>query len=49
VPEGDWIGIRAEANYGSDGIGTTVGTLFDMSGAVGSVQQSLLVRPLPTR
>jgi Thioesterase-like superfamily len=49
VPEGDWIGIRAEANYGSDGIGTTVGTLFDMSGAVGSIQQSLLVRPLPTR
>jgi hypothetical protein len=49
VPEGDWIGIRADANYGSDGIGTTVGTLFDMSGAVGSIQQSLLVRPVPTR
>ena len=49
VPEGDWIGIRAEANYGPDGIGTTVGTLFDEGGAVGSIQQSLLVRPRPTQ
>jgi hypothetical protein len=47
VPEGDWIGIRADSNYGPDGIGTTVGTLFDERGAVGSIQQSLLVRPLP--
>ena len=29
VPDGDWIGIRAETSYGPDGIGTTVGTLFD--------------------
>ena len=28
-PEGEWIGIRAETNYGPDGIGTTLGTLFD--------------------
>jgi Thioesterase-like superfamily len=45
IPEGDWIGIRAEANYGADGIRTTVGTLFDETGAVGAIQQSLLVRP----
>jgi hypothetical protein len=49
VPEGDWIGVRADSNYGPDGIGTTVGTLFDESGAVGSIQQSLLIRPLPSR
>jgi hypothetical protein len=49
VPEGEWIGIRAETNYGPDGIGTTIGTLFDESGAVGAIQQSVLVRPRPKR
>ena len=43
VPEGEWIGIRAETNYGPDGIGTTIGTLFDETGAVGAIQQSVLV------
>ena len=47
VPEGEWIGIRAETNYGPDGIGTTMGTLFDETGAVGAIQQSVLVRPRP--
>jgi hypothetical protein len=49
IPEGDWIGIRAETNYGPDGIGTTIGTLFDGNGAVGGVQESVLVRPRPGR
>ncbi|OBH82436.1 thioesterase family protein [Mycobacterium scrofulaceum] len=49
VPDGEWIGIRAETNYGPDGIGTTVGTLFDERGAVGSIQQSVLVRPRPPK
>ncbi|TDH56436.1 thioesterase family protein [Mycobacterium eburneum] len=44
VPRGEWIGIRAETNYGPDGIGTTVGTLFDEAGAIGAIQQSVLVR-----
>ncbi|MGH3633201.1 thioesterase family protein [Mycobacterium sp.] len=44
IPDGRWIGIRAETNYGPDGIGTTVGTLFDERGAVGSIAQSVLVR-----
>ena len=47
IPDGEWIGIRAETNYGPDGIGTTVGTLFDPAGAVGSIQQSVLVRRRP--
>ena len=47
VPDGEWVGIRAETNYGPDGIGTTVGTLFDQAGAVGSIQQSVLVRRRP--
>jgi Acyl-CoA thioesterase C-terminal domain/Acyl-CoA thioesterase N-terminal domain len=49
IPEGEWIGIRAETNYGPDGIGTTIGTLFDESGAIGGIQQSVLVRPRPPR
>ena len=32
-----------------DGIGTTFGTLFDAHGAVGGIQQSVLVRPMPGR
>ncbi|MCV7154710.1 thioesterase family protein [Mycolicibacterium pyrenivorans] len=49
MPEGEWIGIRAETSYGPDGIGTTIGTLFDEGGAVGAIQQSVLVRPRPPR
>jgi hypothetical protein len=49
IPDGDWIGIRAETSYGPDGVGTTVGTLFDERGAVGAIQQSVLVRPRNTR
>lgn len=49
VPEGEWIGIRADTNYGPDGIGATVGTLFDQTGAVGAIQQSVLVRPRPPK
>jgi hypothetical protein len=49
VPDGEWIGIRAETSYGPDGIGTTFGTLFDESGPVGGIQQSVLVRPMPSR
>ncbi|MGO8940466.1 MAG: hypothetical protein ACLQLO_26285, partial [Mycobacterium sp.] len=45
----DWIGIRAETSYGPDGIGTTVGTLFDEGGAVGVIQQCVLVRGRPGR
>ncbi|KAA0107700.1 thioesterase family protein [Mycolicibacterium sp. P1-5] len=47
IPVGEWTGIRAETMYGPDGVGTTVGTLFDDDGAVGVIQQSVLVRPRP--
>ncbi|APA74584.1 thioesterase family protein [Mycobacterium avium subsp. hominissuis] len=46
VPEGHWTGVRAETNYGPDGIATNVGTLFDERGPVGSIQQSILLRRL---
>ena len=45
VPDGRWTGIRAETSYGPDGIGTTLGTLFDEAGPIGAIQQSVLVRP----
>jgi hypothetical protein len=47
VPDGEWVGIRAETSYGPDGIGTTIGTLLDEHGAIGSIQQSVLVRRRP--
>lgn len=49
IPDGEWIGIRAETSYGPDGIGTTIGTLFDEGGPVGAIQQSVLVRPRPAK
>src|ERR1700752_5015967 len=49
IPDGEWIGIRAETNYGPEGIGNTIGTLFDETGAFGAIQQSVLVRPMPSR
>lgn len=47
IPDGKWIGIRAETNCGPDGIGTTAGTLSDEHGAVGAIQQAVLVRRRP--
>ena len=49
VPVGDWVGIRSETVYGPDGVATTVGTLVDDHGAVGSIQQAVLVRPRPPK
>jgi len=49
VPTGEWTGIRAETFYGPDGIGTTVGTLFDDDGPIGAIAQSVLVRPRPPK
>jgi hypothetical protein len=45
VPDGDWIGVRAETNYGPDGVGVSAGTLFDQRGPVAKVQQAQLLRP----
>lgn len=46
LPVGDWTAIRAEANYGPDGIGLTIGRLFDQNGPVGSTTQSLMLQPV---
>ncbi|MGW0163319.1 thioesterase family protein [Mycobacterium sp. NPDC003323] len=46
-PVGDWFGIRAVSNYGADGVGTSVATLFDADGPVAAMQQAQLVRRRP--
>ena len=48
VPEGPWTGIRALTDYGPDGIGVTIGTLFDQTGPIGATQQSVLLRQRPS-
>ncbi|WP_067672745.1 thioesterase family protein [Nocardia miyunensis] len=44
VPDGEWVGIRAEAAYGPDGVGATIGMLFDTQGPVASIAQSVLLQ-----
>ena len=46
LPVGGWTGIQAEANFGPDGTGLTIGRLFDEKGPVGSTTQSLLLQRL---
>lgn len=45
LPRGEWIGVSAEANYGPDGIGLTIGRLFDLEGPVGTTNQALMLDP----
>lgn len=47
LPRGEWFGIRAVSNYGADGVGTSVATLFDVDGPVAALQQAQLVRRRP--
>ena len=44
LPEGQWIGVRAENHYGRDGVGASRGMLFDGQGPVAAIQQAQLVR-----
>ena len=41
---GEWVGVRAESLYGSDGIGLSRATLFGEDGPVGGIQQAQLIR-----
>ncbi|MGG5257613.1 thioesterase family protein [Phycicoccus avicenniae] len=45
VPEGEWLGIDASQTFGDNGIGLTSSTLHDAAGPLGSLAQSLTVRP----
>jgi hypothetical protein len=43
-PVGEWIGLAARTDLGSEGAGLAAGTLFDDAGRVGVVAQSLFVQ-----
>jgi Acyl-CoA thioesterase C-terminal domain/Acyl-CoA thioesterase N-terminal domain len=42
-PEGDWVYLAATSTLAADGLGSTLGTLGDKNGQIGSVAQPLLV------
>jgi hypothetical protein len=44
-PAGDWVYLSAVSTLAPDGLGSTLGTLGDPDGPVGSVAQPLLVAP----
>ncbi|MHA2787681.1 thioesterase family protein [Corynebacterium sp. S7] len=43
LPQGEWIGILPDANYGPDGIGVTISRIYDQTGAIGTANQSILI------
>lgn len=45
LPEGDWIGVLPDANYGPDGTGVTITRIYDVKGPVGTANQSIMVLP----
>jgi hypothetical protein len=48
-PAGRWVGLDTTVSFGPTGQGLTSSVLHDEDGPVGSVQQSLTVRPMPPR
>lgn len=46
LPRGEWTGVMADANYGPDGVGLTVGRLYDGTGPVGTTTQALMLEPV---
>lgn len=45
-PQGDWVGFDTSVSFGASGLGLTSSTIHDERGPVGSLAQSLTVRPL---
>ncbi|QBJ94539.1 thioesterase family protein [Rhodococcus sp. ABRD24] len=45
VPEGEWTGLSSETSYGPDGVGMCAGVIYDETGAVGRINQTVQVRP----
>ncbi len=46
-PQGQWLGIEAVQQYGTDGIGLTSAILHDVHGPFGRSEQILTIRPMP--
>lgn len=47
-PVGDWTGFDASVSFGADGVGVTSSILHDEQGPLGSMAQTLTVRPTRT-
>ncbi|WP_371814181.1 hypothetical protein [Phycicoccus sp. HDW14] len=45
TPEGEWLGVDASQTFGDNGIGLTSSVLHDAAGPLGTLAQSLTVRP----
>jgi hypothetical protein len=43
MPEGEWVGMRAETQIASGGVGTTRARIFDTRGTIGHALQTLYV------
>lgn len=46
VPRGEWIGFDTTVSFGAGGVGLTSSVVHDVHGPVGTVAQSLTVRPV---
>lgn len=46
-PVGDWVGFDTSVSFGPDGRGVTSSVLHDVDGPLGTLAQSLTVRPVP--
>ncbi len=46
-PEGRWVGLDTQVSWGPTGIGQTSSVVHDEHGPVGTVEQSLTLRPRP--
>ncbi|WP_336645933.1 thioesterase family protein [Microbacterium sp. USHLN186] len=44
-PEGEWFGLDTSVSFGADGTGLTESVLSDCTGPLGTVSQTLTVRP----
>lgn len=45
APRGDWVGFDTTVSFGASGVGLTHSTLHDIHGPIGTVSQSLTLRP----
>jgi hypothetical protein len=47
-PSGDWLGFDTTVSFGPAGIGVTSSVLHDLDGPIGTMSQSLTIRPSAT-
>lgn len=45
LPEGEWVGVLPDSNYGPDGTGVTITRIYDSKGPVGTANQSIMITP----